>query len=104
MKTDLSNANEKLCAQLHEAVKSITRRLGRYLGAHDGYQAYAYNITGGTAWYYEDTGFTEIVLRGETEIQTVFEADPEGRATMFVEGPWIGEVLGLAKLIRKDAA
>ena len=100
MKTDLSNANEKLCAQLHEAVKSITRRLGRYLGVHEGYQAYAYNITGGTAWYHEDTGFTEIVL----EHQIVFEADPEGRATAFVEGPWIGEVLGLAKLIRKDAA
>jgi len=100
MTIELSTANERLCTQLHDAVKSITRRLGRYMGVHEGYQAYVYNVAGGTLWYHEDTGFTEIVL----EHQVVFEADPEGRATVFVEGAWIGEVLGLTKLAGKDAA
>ena len=100
MKVETSTASEQLCEQIHQAVKWITTHLGRYLGPHEGYEANVYNISGGTMWYHEDTGFTEIVL----EHQVVFEADPDGRATTFVGGPWVAEVLALAKTRQGRAA
>ena len=100
MGTQLSTANEELCAKLHDCVKWITTHLGHWQDRHAGASADFYNIPGGTLWYFDDTRWTQIVLNH----QIVFEADPEGRASTFIEGPWIADVLALAKPMWEGAA
>jgi len=94
----MSTANESLCRRLANAI----RWLAEYVGFHDDHDARADSYvtsSGHTLWYMYQTGWTEVVA----DSQIVFESDPNGRATTFVEGPWIAEVLALTDGRRKDA-